>query len=246
MINRKALIIGYPGIYGGENYCEGVLHDLNNYQNYFESIHGGAWEITNNDFSKIEVFQELSITRGKLDQYIEYFNSCAEYFIFVFAGHGEYHNRYGTIIQLNEREEMPVSEIFLNANRQLFIIDCCRKVSTQQLIENELKKSLSLESYFSHNRDIYREHFNQLINNSIEGNIEIYSCSINEYSIDISGSGGLFSNRLLNSATGNENLTIFKTFETAKPLVQLRSRNRQNPVIEKPRMKGISFPFYMA
>jgi hypothetical protein len=245
MINKKALIIGYPGILGEEGYCEGVLHDLDNYQDHFTSIHGGAWNIDHKDVSKNEVFVKLSITKDELVQYIEYFNGCAEYSVFVFAGHGRYHSRYGTIIQLNEKEEIQISEIFLNTDRQLFIIDCCRRVSTQRLIESNLKKSLSMEN-FSDNRDIYRAHFNRLLNNSIKGIIEIYSCSIDEFSMDISGSGGLFSSILLDSATGNENLTIFKTFEKAKPLVKSRSRNRQNPIIEKPRMNGLSFPFYIS
>jgi hypothetical protein len=88
--------------------------------------------------------------------------------------------------------------------------------------------------------------FNQLLAKSINGIVEVYSCSVDEYSQDISEQGGLFSSKFLDSASGSENLSIFKTFEKAKPRVQRLSRNRQTPVIIKPRMNGNTFPFYIS
>ncbi|MDR0606028.1 MAG: caspase family protein [Bacteroidales bacterium] len=245
MINKKALILGYPGIPGDEEYCEGVYHDINNYFEHFTSINGGAWNADCPESSEDEIFKELSITKKSLFEYINYFNKCAKYSVFIFAGHGYYTRQYGTIIQINNTESIPVSEIKFNAPRKLFIIDCCRKISSTRLIESNLRKSISIEC-FSDNREVYRARFDRLLNNSVEGTIEVYSCGINEYSQDISDRGGLFSSKLLDSAIGNENLTIFKTFETAKSFVQKMSRNEQNPIIVKPRMSGVSFPFYIA
>jgi hypothetical protein len=245
MINKKALIIGYPGRPGEENYCKGVFKDMDNYYSHLTTIHGGAWNGGYADYNMNEVFSKVCIEKYDLKNIIEYFNGCAEYSVIIFAGHGSYDDHYGTIIRLNERQDIPITQIKLNAPRQLFIIDCCRRKASTELLEENLKKSLSIES-FSNNRDIYRMRFNQLLAKSINGIVEVYSCSVDEYSQDISEQGGLFSSKFLDSASGSENLSIFKTFEKAKPRVQRLSRNRQTPVIIKPRMDGNTFPFYIS
>lgn len=54
MLSKFALIIGYPGEPGEENFCEGVYTDVETYERYLKSIHGGAW---NDD----EIHSELNI-----------------------------------------------------------------------------------------------------------------------------------------------------------------------------------------
>ena len=41
-MTRKALIISNPGEIGAENYCEGVLKDVENFKNYLQSPKGGG------------------------------------------------------------------------------------------------------------------------------------------------------------------------------------------------------------
>lgn len=237
MLNRKALILGYPGEIGDEHYCEGVIHDLEGYKHYFGSIHGGAWDIDS------EVFTELNITKSKLSEYSDYFKREADYSVIVFAGHGEYDTRFQqTRMQINRISSILVNDIKGWTNRQLLIMDCCRK-RTQVFIKSRIQDSMTIES-FSNNRDIYRSRFNELLEKSVEDTIEIYGCSIDEFSQDISNRGGLFSYQLLNSAKGDETLSIYKTFAKAQQIVQELSKNKQTPVIHRPR-SGITFPFYI-
>jgi hypothetical protein len=238
MENRKALIFGYPGEYNTENYCEGVFHDIENYKKYLLSNHGGAW------IESDEVHTEISISRERLSAYINYFDRKADYSLIVFAGHGEYNlGKKQTCLQLNREESILVSDLYNGNKRQLLIIDCCRKIS-KILIESRIQDSAIYKS-FSNNSDAYREKFDQMLKASVEDKIEVYSCDIDEYSRDISNKGGLFSYNLLDEAKGNEDLTIYKTFEKAKPHVIETSRNMQNPVIQRPRT-GNSFPFYLS
>ena len=39
MLSKFALIVGYPGEKGEENYCEGVYTDVENYENYLKTLH---------------------------------------------------------------------------------------------------------------------------------------------------------------------------------------------------------------
>ena len=132
-----------------------------------------------------------------------------------------------------------------NVSRQLNIFDCCRKKIIHPYFPY-LKESKIIESSLSvTNVELYRKRFNELLENSIEGKISIYSCSVDEEAIDMSNFGGLFSCHLLYYATGNENLSVYKAFKKVEPIVQELSSHRQNPVIHKPRMKGYTFPFYL-
>jgi len=241
MITKKALIFGYPGEKGGENYCSGVFHDMHGYYSHFTSLCGGAWKV------REEIFIEKQpITKKRLKKYIEYFNCEAEYSIFIFVGHGEYHEDYGTIIQLNAKEKISEFDLSLdNVSRRLNIFDCCREKTIFPMQGRYLKESYISQSFSASNVELYRECFNSLLGASIKGNINIYSCSINERSKDISNLGGLFSYHLLRNTIGNENLSIYKAFKKAEPIVKRLSSYEQNPVIDRPRVNGNSFPFYL-
>ena len=45
-MTRKALIVGNPGEDGAENYCAGVLKDVENFNTYLQSPRGGGWYAT--------------------------------------------------------------------------------------------------------------------------------------------------------------------------------------------------------
>jgi hypothetical protein len=236
MINKKALIFGYPGEKEGRYYCAGVSGDMSDYYSHFKSLYGGAWK------EDEEVFiEEQPITKDLLKEYIEYFNSEAEYSVFIFVGHGRYHKDYGTIIQLNAREEVSEFELLLNdVTRQLNILDCCRVQTISQMQGHYLKESYN-ESFSASNIELYRKCYNALLKDSIEGVINIYSCKAGEKSKDRRS----FSYQLLHNAKGNEALSIYKAFKKAEPIVQRESSNKQNPVFDGPRMRGNPFPFYI-
>ena len=78
MIKKKALIFGYPGEKGDDGYCTGVSFDIRNYSSYLTSLGGGVWKADK------EVFvEEQPINKKRLKKYIDYFNSEAEYSVFI-------------------------------------------------------------------------------------------------------------------------------------------------------------------
>lgn len=237
MLSKFALIIGYPGEPGEENFCEGVNTDVANFQHYLKSIHGGAW---NDD----EIHAELNISKRELKKWIIYLSNF-DYSVIIFAGHGEYNTiQYQTEIQINKYESILENELITQTERQLIMLDCCR-VKGKTLVEDSFIKSFSLESSSHISKDIYRMLFDNNLSESVQDLIKVYSCSINETARDLGIKGGLFSKSLIDSAKGNENLSIYKTFSKAKDIVITQSRNKQHPQIEKPR-SGLSFPFYIS
>ena len=237
MLSRFALIIGYPGEINGENYCEGVLTDVYNYTNYLQSINGGAWEDG-------DIHYKINISEKELKSYLSYM-SRFDYSVVIFAGHGEYSEKYGqTIIQINKNEYILENELLTNTDRQLIIMDCCR-VKSKVLVEDSFHKSFSMESKIFQDRLLYKNRFNQLLEKSVHDVIKIYGCSVGETARDLGRKGGLFTKNLIESASGIEDLSIYKTFSKAKNIVVTQSRNKQNPDIEKPR-SGVSFPFYIS
>lgn len=237
MLTRFALIIGYPGEINGENYCEGVLTDVSNYTNYLESIHGGAWEDNT-------IYHKIDISKKELESYISYM-SRFDYSVVIFAGHGEYSEKYKqTILQINENECILENELQTGTDRQLIIMDCCR-VKSKALVEDSFYKSFSLESKINQDRLLYKMRFNQLLEKSMHDLIKVYGCSVGESARDLGKKGGLFSKNLIDSASGNNDLSIYKAFVKAQNIVVTYSRNKQNPDIERPR-SGVSFPFYIS
>lgn len=237
MLSKFALIIGYPGEPGEENFCEGVYTDVDNYENYLKSMHGGAW---NED----EIHSELNISKQELKNWIIYLSNF-DYSVIIFAGHGEYNILHQqTEIQINKYETIFENELITPTDRQLIMLDCCR-IKTRTLVEDSFIKSFSIESSSNISRDVYRMIFDNKLSESVQDLIKVYSCDIDETARDLGRKGGLFSKSLIDSADGREDLSIFKTFSKAKDIVITQSRNKQHPQIEKPR-SGTSFPFYIS
>ena len=237
MLSKFALIIGYPGEPEEENFCEGVYTDVENYERYLKSIHGGAW---NDD----EIHSEINISKRELKNWIIYLSNF-DYSVIIFAGHGEYNLFHQqTEIQINKRETILENDLMISTDRQLVILDCCR-IKSKTLIEDSVIKSFSAEDFSDVDRFLYRNIFDIKLSESVQDFIKIYSCDIGESARDLGRKGGLFSKSLIDSAKGNENLSIYKTFSKAKDIVITQSRNKQHPQIEKPR-SGISFPFYIS
>jgi hypothetical protein len=244
MISKRALVFGYPGIPGTEDYCEGVLRDIDNYYAYLSSNHGGAWNSETVGNSDAELYKKLNITKKQLITYINYFNTISDYSVLIFAGHGRYDDKYGQILRVNPHEDIALADLRLTTSRQLLIMDCCRKRGREPLLESLNSERMRLES-FANTRWLYRDRYDKQLQGSIKGTIELYACSINEYANDCN-LGGYFSYQLLKQAQGRHDKSIFQDFNDAKPEVQRMSRQLQNPVIAKPRMEGNTFPFYIS
>lgn len=238
MLEKRALIFGYAGISGDENYCAGVLKDIENYKNYLKSFHGGCWED-----SEIDSCNDVS--KDSLLKAIAEVSQTCDYSVVIFSGHGQYNSDYEeTEIEINNSETVLEHELYTVCDRQLIILDCCRK-PTKILIQDSINKSLSfgMESFSVLDKDYYKSEFDRQLNSSVKGEIKVYSCSVGQFSSDNSEKGGVFSYSFLKNAVSDEDLTVSELFFKTKKY--LEGRAEQIPVIEKPK-SGMSFPFYIA
>ena len=91
LILKKRLLIMYnEGVENTQSYLKGVLSDVENYQLFFKSLEGGAWNKT-----EMKVFHKPSL--DELSEYVDE-NTDSDYFLIVFCGQedsrGNYHLYY--------------------------------------------------------------------------------------------------------------------------------------------------------
>lgn len=233
-MKRIALILGYTG--NGEDYCEGVEKDIPNYKNYLTSFHGGAWK-------EEEIQTCFNVTKSSLLHCIQ--TVKADYALIIFSGHGCFDvGRNETQIQINDNETVYESQLETKCPRQLTILDCCRKYP--EILKESIKENcfFAEDSSFEYKQDLYRTRFDTMLSDSIDEHITVYACSRDQYSNDDSEFGGDFTVSLLRSASGDKDLTIFKTYQKAKKTMQDAGK-KQIPQIHKPK-NGKSVPFYIA
>ncbi|WP_395055607.1 caspase family protein [Polaromonas sp.] len=238
-MNRSALIIGSP-----DADIPGVKQDMVAYRQHFESQLGGAWYP--HEIETLESPGDL-VVRQKLEMMKK-----ADYSVVVFAGHGSHPTRTGTTkVLLRPGVEMDVNILKLGAPKHTLIVDCCRKLNRQIILDSVMAKSAS----FSEARSMvdYRRYFDLAVQNCSTGLVTLFSCDIDETAQDLS-TGGLYSVELLayarqweeqrNRGSGESHrvLQIPDAHEAAKVKVIIASGGRQTPQIEKPRSSPY-FPF---
>ena len=232
-MKKKILIIANPGESGTENYCEGVLKDVENYKKYFMSPVGGSWYSSEIECLKTPNKYSVSTKLNEM-KYLDFS-------IIIFTGHG-YSQNEETFVELNSEEGMSVTAFKENGKKRLVIVDCCRK---EWFPVSELN-----EAYFFHREKSFfelkntREIYEDYIRAADVMNIVMYGCDLGETSGDDSKKGGFYSSSLLKICTEfaetNKELkkyclTAPLAHERAKVLVK-RLKIDQNPQIEKPRM----------
>jgi hypothetical protein len=245
MASRKALIIGYPGEKGANNYCEGVNLDIKNYKSFLTSPLGGFWYEDEVEILYIPSKKAVSDAVQNL-KYVDYSK-------IIFSGHGAYSPIYdSTFLELNNNEAIDSAELRGACRKQTIILDCCRKVERVIIEERVMLKAAKVATAL--NPQKCRRYYGQRIEECDTGLIVMYACSINERAGDDSSKGGYYSYNLIRSATtwadsNTGNLSISAYFfsvvsahDTASTRVKNLSGDRQNPQIEKPR-SGLYFPF---
>lgn len=224
-MKRRALLIG------NSNGLGGVKVDIANYVQFLKSDFGGQWfdseiNIKMNP-SKIELLRTIQ----------EIKNEKPDYAFVVFSGHGAYSK--GTVLEINAQEES-INEIDLKyiSSRQVSIFDCCRNVISMPIVE---KKSMGGTLNFSDSRTNIRVAYEARILQSIEQQISLYACAINESALD-TDEGGMYSKNLLKSARAIyilDFLTIGvvheKAAEYTKTEAFTKEKHNQNPTAILPK-----------
>ncbi len=240
-MKRKAILIGSPDV---KPELPGVDVDLNDICQFLLSPRGGQWkreEITIlRNPSKLDVTKELVDTIG------------CDYTFVTCSGHGEHQVGEGldnTVMYLREHETMKISDIKAYSNRSTIIVDTCRnlvKVTKKELLK-ALNESLGFAMESASNIN-FREAFNTEVMNCSEGRIVLYSCDINQSAGD-DGSGGVFTQNLLNSSNAITNTNLYSytplyldaAFEFAKEKTTAENYP-QRPVMNAGRRRDF-YPF---
>lgn len=239
-MTRKALIISNPGEKGDENYCEGVNVDVSNYKQLLTSPLGGLWlsaEITHLDRPKTNhVIKEIAYLAN------------IDYTFIVFCGHGYFSTKSDTtVLELQKYEELNSLELRANANKRTIILDCCRKVVKEAILEKAF--AAKAERMIPHLKpDECRRYFDSQIGKCSKGIVVGYACKKDEVAGDSQSRGGYYSYGILQSAINwHDNInnidleksfyhfSIVKAHEEGIVRVRQLSGGTQNPEIEKPR-----------
>lgn len=246
-MKRIALIISNPGEPNAENYCNGVLVDVENFRSFLISPLGGAWF-----GSEIHLLDRP--TQQEVNAKIQQANLC-DYSLVIFAGHGYFSSvTDSTILEIRPGYEYDSLNLRTGANKRLIILDCCRKVYPEPCLESESR--LRVKFAVSKELDPFkcRIYYDEAISKCSNGILVGYGCSIDETSGDGGSKGGYYSSSLIRSCKNwfdNTDvnlsahysfLSFVKAHELAISRVETLSGGIQNPEIEKPRSQPY-FPF---
>jgi hypothetical protein len=233
MITRKALIIGNPGEDRAENYCTGVLKDVENFKTYLQSPRGGAWYL-----SEITALDRPS--NSKLNAELQ--SMCRiDYTFIAFCGHG-YAWREETILELSSGNNINASDLKTGAAKRTIILDSCRK---EEYRLDTLMESMGIMKRYALNSAIStsRQDFDNAVSNCANGIVLINSCAYNETATDLDKYGGLYCYNYIKCAlASDEYLTVVGAHNATSEIVRNNSAGNQNPTIEKPRSDPY-FPF---
>lgn len=171
---KKALLISNPGGEDNENYCAGVNIDMKNYKDYLMRPAGGGW------YSH-EIIHLDRPTISQLNSELTRLTSC-DYVLTVFSGHGYYSAKHKeTVVELKEGVDVQSTQLII-APKQTIILDCCRVVALNVLLEKSLSEQFSLKRSMDLS-NCRREYENQIML-SPKGTVIMYACDINETASD--------------------------------------------------------------
>lgn len=236
---KKRLILIYnEGVEGTQTYLRGVLEDMRNYQAFFKSIEGGAW----ND-NEIVIFHKPSVEQVK--KYIEE-NTDSAYFLIVFCGHGGSYNGE-TVLELDFCVDLSLSELrdWVRHTRSLIICDCCREAPEVEPIMESLNTRVRMFSQGGTigDRVKARIEYQKAIRATSETTYTIgFAASLGEEAGE-SSKGGFYSHSLLKAAStvaksGNAGVVSFiQCHNMAEPNVIKLSNDEQHPEYWAPRSR---------
>ena len=245
-VSRKALIISSPGQAGTKGYLPGVEKDVPLYTSYLQSPLGGAW--TTGEISILK-----SPSSAQVQAAVKALGS-ADYSMVVFSGHGYYSaNRSSTIIELTPGVDIDSLELIQGTTKRTVILDCCRVVHAELVLEKMMRKSLAMADSIPDAAQA-RFYYDKQISECPSGLVRLFGCSLNETAGDDAQLGGVYSHSLISSAEewaksgGKNTSTNYYIFdvgdanESAAARVERLTGGTQHPTIQKPRSSPY-FPF---
>lgn len=218
---------------GNERYLPGVKTDGENYQAFFMSDNGGAW----NDK---EVCITVPTNKRCLELLVRLMSYQTEYLVFVYLGHS-YEDQFGYIhFGLPRGEEFTIRDLreWSNNKKCLFIADSCRSVIPIYESGGTIKTFSAVKD--STYRLKCRRMYDESINNVPMGSCtKVFSALSKQSAGEMpNAKGGIFSCSLLETARNFANGTgysqiynIKEVVTAATSLVQRRSQGDQTPEV---------------
>jgi hypothetical protein len=216
------------------------------YSSYLQSPLGGAWTASEIGMLKNPSPAQVQAAVRAL--------GLADYSMVVFSGHGYYSaNKGSTIIELTPGVEIDSLDLSQGTTKRTVILDCCRVVIKELVLEQMMRKSLAKADSIP-NVEAARFYYDKQISDCPSGLVKLFACSINETAGDDSQLGGVYSHSLVSGAEewakeGGKNtstsyyiLDVSDAHDRAAVRVVRLSGGTQNPTIQKPR-SGPYFPF---
>lgn len=239
-MKRRAIVVVCPKS-SRHGDLPGTEADAKNYLDYLQSVEGGAWNSDEiavyRNPSRAELLRALASTWG------------IDYAFLAFSGHG-YHIQGGgldeTRLLLNDGEEMSVPEFTTGRNRELVVIDACRKVEHVAEPEKKIFARLSEMEKSGYTRLQCRALFERKVMEAEEGRIEMYSCDLDQAAGE-SPRGGHFTRALLDGARQWADILVYSGSHTlsareAFSIAEKGTRNPQRPQYH-PGRRLVHFPF---
>ncbi|MDJ1485980.1 caspase family protein [Cytophagaceae bacterium YF14B1] len=221
-MQKIALLIGSP-LVKGSNYLSGVSGDIQNFESFLLSPIGGGWQK-----EEIVTFP-LNPTKRDVLRYLIALKQYDYAFVY-FSGHGKTQATgvsQWQSVQLNQAEELNITQFQSSAKRQLTIIDACRDVEDFSNFSgvSGIWESSSTGEQLVKARTIY----NNCLSKFMPGYLVWYATQLGTTATD-DGRGGVFSNSvlravsLLNKHTNKDIITIADVHRVASKLMEKYSQ----------------------
>ncbi len=199
-MDRRALIVGAP-----YNDLPGVRQDIVNYTNFLLSPLGGAWR-------KEEISVLDSPTHQQLSTEIKFLQR-ADYSFVVFSGHG-YHPLGATSVRILLRHavEIDSNELRIGARKHALILDCCRKLETETVMDSVAKRALRERHELNPNN--CRKFFDIELSTCGDGLVVLHACGLDELASETASQGGYYSRALTSTAREWESSPLFTSADS--------------------------------
>jgi hypothetical protein len=245
-MKRHAVVISNPGEAGAENYCAGVLKDVQNYRSFLLSAIGGSWRE-----SEIEEMSRPSAAEVRLKVTGL---PASDYVLLIFSGHG-WHSTYldSTVLELRKGQEIDSAELRLAEARQTLILDCCREKHPGVPEVIELREMFA-KAASRFDPEECRRYYNKRIRECSAELVVMYACSADQRAADNDQKGGVYSyalletskdwadNSMVDTSSSYRIRSVVEAHEATEPPIRRLRGTRQTPHIEKPRT-GPYYPF---
>lgn len=233
-MKRIAIVIGCDFPVGHPSHLPGVYTDFNEFKCFLRSDFGGGW-------SSNEIISLAYPTIATLNKYLRLANGSDLVWVY-FSGHG-FQRQGQAHIQIQPDTSYPIDNLWVNAKRQVVMVDACRN----EIIDDSIPFLGDIEEIFPiQHTQLSRQLFANYLSASPQGQILLQSSISGQTSLDTHG-GGLFTKTVLSQIktwgwSSNQLTTNFLSFGRNFPNRLNIGKKYQNPQIQFSSNSALQIP----